>query len=490
MINKVMMRVAKYFSVAMLIFTTLQTLLGSYHFGFFDSALAQASINYVKQGLVPYRDFGVVYPPGLFLLFGRVLGVTNIGQIQIWGFLICLFLYTLILKYLSELSKRSDTKDWNYFLFNTLVAILLLSQTFYALILSLSVALIFCLICQLRIKAELRSRLILGVLSAGLVWVRWDFSLGILIALSILAVFDKKTWRVFSTMFVGVVAGIITLYNYLFQNHVVNQFLLFVIRIPTMLASGPRALSWPTHIGLNAPDLVIYPLILLVAYLVLEMSKTLFKERIQIFYIAFMLAFVPYAAGRSDFGHFLPLLLAATLVGILISHKLNKRLYIILSIMCFLPVGPWFIKNTDFLTLHPKTVETELDNQLAECKKVINKVAARSIFVGRKSYNKYRFNIAALYLASPDTHPASRFISDEPGLQSDCEYGEEIVGELKHAPRPMLVLADQSEQSPENSFMRKMKSCGKIETYLSDIPSISLGTCDSFYSTFEVKVYY
>ena len=121
--------------------------------------------------------------------------------------------------------------------------------------------------------------------------------------------------------------------------------------------------------------------------------------------------------------------------------------------------------------------------------KLVKNIYAESIFVGRKSYEKYLWNNASLYLTRPDLKPASSYITEEPGIQNVCKFQNIIVDELNVSPKPMIVTLELHEEKPENKATTNMKSCGLIERYLEYESYRLIGYCRSDNKDYEIRLY-
>jgi hypothetical protein len=134
-------------------------------------------------------------------------------------------------------------------------------------------------------------------------------------------------------------------------------------------------------------------------------------------------------------------------------------------------------------------VTQDLQRELSSCRTLTQNVEAESIFVGRYDYNSFIINTPMLYFLRPELPPATRYISDEPGLQNDCGYGKEIAEELDQAAKPMLALLEILPQNPEPNKTTTMVFCKKIEDFLASESSRLLGKCESYGTWFDVRIY-
>jgi hypothetical protein len=149
----------------------------------------------------------------------------------------------------------------------------------------------------------------------------------------------------------------------------------------------------------------------------------------------------------------------------------------------------YFHNNTILPSIIPDNAGLSINNNINECKILTSNINLRSIFVGRKNYDRFSYNNAMLYFTYPNIKPATSFISDEPGLQNSCKYGKIIAHQLNKAEKPMLVFIDANNQPAENDLMESMNSCNKIEEYLNSSQYLSKGYCSANKNTYEIRLY-
>jgi hypothetical protein len=137
----------------------------------------------------------------------------------------------------------------------------------------------------------------------------------------------------------------------------------------------------------------------------------------------------------------------------------------------------------------------DIEKNIKDCKEKAAEIPKyQSIFVGRE---KYIFCINAessLYLVNLQVKPGTAFVDDICGVATSCYYGDMIVGQLKQAPKPMLVFVEKIGESDVVDDVKTTSSCGRIENYLKNSVYKSYGVCTvgeniKEIRTFEVRVY-
>ncbi len=207
----------------------------------------------------------------------------------------------------------------------------------------------------------------------------------------------------------------------------------------------------------------------------------------------FPVLFLPYALGRADWTHAVPFFCSVILLlgyAVRSTKKILKQRVLLLCMVLLLP--SFFrlavVPLKDIL-IHHQDASTELQSQLANCNLLTKNLPAQTIFVGRESYNRFIYSAAALYFLRPKLLPATRYISDEPGIQNSCEYGQLIYRDLFDAKKPMIALLEQGEQLAEQNRTATMQNCGKLEKFLQEQPHEKIGECTAYTRLFSIEVY-
>ena len=351
------------------------------------------------------------------------------------------------------------------------------------------------------------------LISAGSVFFRWDmifFLISIQVGAFLVLVLLQRIWKrndiitskicyLLGAQILGFLIGLFGLIVYLHHIHAVRAGLDFIFNIPTHVILPYRQLPLPTMHSLFDNDALFYVassgmlfnMIVLVRPLL--DAETVDKKFLILSLMLIPLAMFPYAFGRADWEHSLPLLYIITVVIIIaVSIGVVRKEYIIVVILLSFPIHNLFSLDTNRIVIpsSKNQIQSSIIEHNADCMekiKVINNY--KSIFVGRVSYKRFRTNSANLYLINPDIPPATAFISDEPGLQNSCYYGKKIVEQLKRANKPMLVFLETGEQPSEPNATSQMTSCMQIENYLKDEPFQQFGACTTNGTEFLIRVY-
>ena len=202
---------------------------------------------------------------------------------------------------------------------------------------------------------------------------------------------------------------------------------------------------------------------------------------------------LPYSFKRPDPPHFMPLtavLLTSILVGAALWNSIQTRLTLAIALCITLLPMTWAVLIQSLmqgLPVKPGRLTTEISRVTQECSGLIPK-DARSLFVGKGSYQEYQINWPILYLANPQLRPATAFISEEPGVQNTCYFGTRISNDLAHAPRPTAVILDGVPWHDDTSEVFKLPDCGKIEAELTTLRVSPVGFCSVRWRRYEVAV--
>ena len=280
----------------------------------------------------------------------------------------------------------------------------------------------------------------------------------------------------------GLILALTITFAHALWNDAVASTIAFVFEIPLMIRPY-RTL--PAKISAFLPSLIALGLLLVAggkAYWTARQTRSGSAGLGELFVLSSApISLLPYAFGRADYNHFLPLMLmlagALGIAAIIWKETVSRTLCVLgLLVVAWPLLRP--VKNIPLL-LAERPVCTKFERVLAQstddCISLIPS-GTRSLFVGQQSYDRFLVNFPILYLVRPDLRPATRFISDEPGLQTRCDRGEEIAADLARTPRPLILFLDL-HQSDEPNLTRNMQSCGRIERTIQSFPTVDLGTC-------------
>lgn len=463
----------------------------------YDGALKLIPWAYISSGFVPYKDFGIIYPPGMFLL-SHIIPFVSLEQrnLIMYGlFFIVVICGVGLMNRLRSTYMRLACAASGFML----LSIPLLDHEYMAdpLLGLLLITVVFCV----RFQAGRLELALLFLFPFLIVLWRWD-RIGIFLLLETLCfVFfaPKAIVRVILVQWAGAGAGSIFLAMYFFFRGGLYNGLDFLYGVPFSAAMPYRDLPVP-HL-FSYPGILFLVTWLSLAFFFLYAIRAFFSRRlgenashrvIMAILASAPFCALPYALGRSDGAHIHPMLFLTGLsisIAVLV-QKEKKSLLLAPLLMSLIGSALWFLPPFSY---DPKPVfsMTRLVNeQLLDCRKKIQTERYRSLFVGRTVYEHYFANNLALYFLNPSVPPATRYFSEDPGVQNSCLYGERIAGELNRSPKPMLAfITDQPMDRYEENKTREMKSCGKIERYLAEHSYRIIGSCSSYGIPYEIRVY-
>ena len=493
--------------------------LGAFHPNQFDGALFLLQVMYAARGLKPYVDYGFLYPPGPALLFGQVLHLRDVAQVLMAvavfnaaGVIACVAI-------LMKLARRTMIVGG--------AALVCLGAAVPMACMSLGAdpcpITLSCLCFLLLMMAiESRSRWVcLALAAAALVstlW-RWERALAILLVFAVgaagtcltaaagvarnrrrrlMLAGQRVLWPLLAGL-VGVGAGLGIMAAIAVPSRSWAAEKEFVFALPLVILSYRRLPILLLGSKLIQPVAAGLALLLLAAAVVVAHGRSIMAWRSTgrsakaFALLAGPLALLPYSVNRADPVHFLPLtamLLVSLLAAAAMYGSATSRWLITATLGIVLAPSAGLLAKQAVLQQVPingGVFTADLKRLTTECSSLIP-TDSQSLFVGQKSYKGYVTNIPLLYVAKPDLRPATRFISDEPGVQNTCRYGSRVASELQRAPRPMAVVLDESPWSLEPNLSAKMASCGRIESELASELPAPLGTCTIGARSFEIGV--
>jgi hypothetical protein len=201
--------------------------------------------------------------------------------------------------------------------------------------------------------------------------------------------------------------------------------------------------------------------------------------------VSLCLALLPYAMGRADSDHFLPLSLMA-MVGLMAGLALRpgagvRALLLVVLAVNATPALTGLISLAAVAGIQQPDRQLERLHLATEACTRLFPPEARSLFVGQASYDRFLINSPAFYLMRPDLQPASPLLSDEPGVQNSCELGSRVADDLAQAPRPLVLVLDATAQGTEANLSRTMQNCGRVEAAVAAMRAQALGGCQVAY---------
>lgn len=467
----------------------------------FDGALRLLSQYYTSSGLIPYKDFGVVYPPGYFLLLGKIIPYVSIFQRNmIFTAIYGIIYFYFIRAFVETLGGQKDENYRNLKLSIFLISLTLVTNLFfYYDLLSILILPIFLYIIYLYDKNKIP--LFIYIIFTIIPFIRWDFAV-IVLAISIASfIFEhyitKKynSSRKFLKIITCILLGFLLLILYLFKKKIAYPAFDFIVNIPAIVLKPYRYLPIPQFKIRPFENMMFYTtsiLFLSYYYLIYRLIRNNLKiypkyhlTKSVIISIILLISILPYTFSRISFSHIVPLWYLLIISYLLVPLKLNKLSYFAI-IISFIPFITFYKNN--YKSLIPKLNNTEniYNENSKECA-IFKYTDAKSVFIGRTSYDLYDYSNAYLYYLYRNLKPATAYISDEPGLQDSCIYGSVIKNELLSSVKPMLSFLSTN---PQIGFPnKKLSSCGKIEEFLKNNSFEILGNCSSYGFEYEVRLY-
>jgi hypothetical protein len=489
--------------------------LSNYSLNIFDGAIDILPHYYISNGFIPYNEFGVVYPPGKFLLIGKLIPFVSVFQRDIiFSFLFLLeYIFGIYLIWKLCKNKLQFTTVFAAYLFLGTIILQVspgnILSEISTLILILLISRYLCFESQSSSKADF-SLFLTAAITAFIFLFRWN---GVMILFAVLLVclfmvsFYQKLFKkdvldlqyllkITLAVLFGLILGFVILIFYLYKINAIKFGLDFIFNIPVKVIMPFRVLPLPHFTSIFDPQCLIYSCLFVIIVHAILLLKHLYSAKNKNILLVWFLILIPiyalpYALGRSDSEHFTSLLIV-TFMSVVISYAVNltKIRYLILLVLLVLPVAKNTFYKIEILPTSGNNINASIDLANSDCKKHLAIVKNyNSLFVGRVSYQTYIYSAVSLYLINPNVMPATSFISDEPGLQNSCKYGDIIAKQLSKAKKPMLAFLETSAQKPEANKTAVMFSCMKIENFLIHHAYTKIGNCNVYGQTFEIRLY-
>jgi len=474
----------------MFVFWSLFYVSGSFEYSEFDGALRLLGHHYTAQGLQQYVDFGAVYPPGPNILLGSILKVDSVvGHTVLFSTISLAIISIFLYCYYRKFGLKNSYIQLAMLLVLFSVSLLHISgEPISLLLLSLLAFLHYLWIDQ---EGLSKKQFCLSlVMTSSIVFFRWDtmflYMLMLLVLNAVLRGEQKALLHAFSSVLIGfVIACSMIAFGYGFRD-----VFEWAVNIPISVIGPYRNLPFPAITPPRILNALVYISALVYvwyAFVMVSYKKmmTSVDKKHFMFLLGFPLVYLPYLLGRTDWMHALPFVHVLALSLVLATARIERRtLYVALAFLIF-PL---------FRLLLPRSIQvnrssTIIEEELASCRNMVHGIPANSVFVGRASYQRFLYNNAMLYFVRPELPPASAFISEEPGLQNSCKYGEIVAAQLKDAEKPMIAFIEMGEQVMERNKTATMASCNKIEDFLSIAEHYSIGSCSSYDKPYEIRIY-
>ena len=459
------------------------TFISSSNVGFFDAALFQLQLEYPSKGLMPFIDFVTFYPFGLSIfsiLVGKILWIGFSTVFLIW--LIHFYLQYIFLKKIK------------LFIGPKLIPVVFLFLTIeticYARLGTEPLSFLITLILLCEILRDIKNSRIgwpLLFWSTFLVFIRWDSLVYCsFVTLGYIVYFILKKAKLQYLIFIKILSVFFLSFIFLFlalyfysSSEFVNE--INYIFVAPFLIGKFRQL----HFYLDPQIFTLYNFYYLLLSLYASVGVWILfvksDERLGYFYLV-GLSFLPYTYSRPDLAHFLPFYLTTLLFSIFICANLGSINinYKVINKCVFILIA---IATVSFATFSIRSHQP-LNTCIVDSGKLGFK--PKSIFVGNSNYADFVINLPILYLTNINLKPASKFISDEPGLQNTCRIQKQIINDLVKSSQPTIFYLNKTHLEDKNNT-NTFTSCGLLEEYFR-VNTTSVGECKLSSNLLDIRV--
>ncbi len=450
----------------------------------FDSALFKLQLIYPAVGLQPYTDFVFIYPFGPSLISFLITKLTHglLNPINIvWP--IHFFLQLILVKKILQNKLIAFSKiPFLYF-------ILILETLVYSKFGGEPFSLILTFISLIELYKSYKKEKVYFptfLYPTLLVFFKWDrlFFCTCVFSLFFILCKFKKINHTFSNLikilFIAATSFSFLLVSlYVFNPDNFFNTINYIFIDPFIIA---KYRSLPFVFG--RPLFSIYNLYYFLIFIYILFFAYLFRAKIdskQIFFYCVGLSLIPPTFGRSDVGHFIPFYFSSFFLIYSLPSSTEK----------------YFNKNSDVILVSLKSLtiailfcflyyEFSAPRLKDTCSRFHFESNAKSIFVGNAQYDNFFVNFPFLYLNYIHLKPATKFITDEPGLQNTCLIQDQIIEDINLAPKPTIFFINTSlilDKYNRNTY----KSCRKIEEYIA-VNSELIGQCRLSDYNLDVRV--
>ena len=462
----------------------------------FDDSLKIVSGLYTVFKFTPYTDFAIVYPPGLLIL-SKLFSLNFVSRFHF--FAIAYLLFALPTVALIVWKSRS------WFISGATVLVMafsinitgdwLVHSAWFVLFLSAYVYLE---------RGSVLAKRIVPIAIFVLFLLKWErvVIFGVLMAVGWAITHravDEHSKRFFALLKATIIAflsAFIFLVVYLLLNGSdIPTALYFIFSVPLKILPYrklPLPSLMPLEGSLLSIEYAVYFCIFILVLLAILVSRRILKDQKYEYLLLLMMpvAIIPYSMGRADSIHAFPLLITTFFSLILLSVTEKRAVPLLVVFVVYFVVNYNIFNYKPFTFLQKSATYIDVvDQSLKDCRLATRDLKYNSLFVGRTDYSQYIYSHVMLYLLNPTVKPATKYISDEPGLQNNCEDGELVANDLTNAKKPMLSFLETQPQPTEKNMSENMVSCGYIEKWLVSNRYKRIGTCKHFGKEFEIRLY-
>lgn len=457
--------------------------------GLFDSALFGLQLHYPLVGLQPFRDFIIYYPDGLSIVSGLVhkftFGALSFESL-IWPlhFLLQLF----FLKRVASFCEAGNAA------LNFVLLVLVVETCFYFLLgtepFSLLIAsiLLLDLYKAVQKKHEISAEFL--VLAFVLCFLRWDRLIYCYIATLGFYIYSFLIKQQFKLMpFLKISITFLKVFLlFIFSLAILHpaDFLVVIKSIffdPFEIAKN-RSLHYSIRTDLLGVQTAKYAL--MGFYIYIGYQIVIAKKYVDdVFFYFFGLSPLPYGLSRPDMAHLFPFFFTTSIYcAVCFLRKYSLKFELSRLVLCIF--GLLFIVVTILFSIPQKNTEKMVENCVGLVK--AKEIKPKTIFVGNASYEDVVINFPLFYLKNLDLPPATKYISDEPGIQNSCEVQKEMILEMNEAEKPIIFYLNASKIIDKNN-LNKASSCNILEKFHENRLK-KVGECVVGKYQVEVKVLY
>lgn len=440
----------------------------------FDSALFKLQLLYPAIGFKIYEDFVSIYPLGPSLISIFITKLTN-GFVDplnlVWLF--HLFLQLLLVKNIIQANLVNVTKIpflYLFLIFETLIYAKLGGEPFSLLLTFITLIEFF--------KGYQNNKLSLQtfIYPSILIFFKWDrllfcgFVFGIFFIMCKIKKINVMHLNLIKIIFVSI-ASFVLLFISLYVFNPSNFFnSLRYIFIDPFIISKYRSLSF----NLDQPIISAYNIYYVSLFLYLCIFLFLMNTKAnseKVFFYCMGLSLIPPTFSRSDLSHFIPFYFSSFFLLFSLPYFIDEYLTKHFDKLVLLIKSLSIILVTCFLI-----VEMKAPLLVNTCANLNFENKPKSIFVGNAQYDSFFINFPLLYLNYFYLKPATKYISDEPGLQNECSIQDEIISDISKAPKPTIFFINKTlliDKNNKNTYT----NCKKTEEYIATNTKI-IGQCN------------
>ena len=450
----------------------------------FDSALFKLQLLYPAVGFKIYEDFVSIYPlgPTLISIFITKLTKGFVDPLNlVWLF--HLFLQLLLVKNIIQANLVNETKIsflYLFLIFETLIYAKLGGEPF-SLILTFITLIEFFKVYQNN-KISLQTL----IYPTMLIFFKWDrllfcgFVFGVFLMMCKIKKINVMHLNLIKITIISIASFIFLFLSlYIFNPSNFFNTIRYIFIDPFIIAKY-RSLSFDFNQPIFSAYNIYYVLLFLYLCIFWFLMNTKANSE-KVFFYCMGLSLIPPTFSRSDIGHFIPFYFSSFFLLYSLPYFIDEYLTKYFDKLVLLIKSLSIILVTCFLA-----VEMKAPLLVNTCAKLKFDDKPKSIFVGNAQYDSFFINFPLLYLNYLYLKPATKYISDEPGLQNECSIQDEIITDFSKAPKPTIFFINKTlliDKNNKNTY----SNCKKIEEYIASSTKI-IGRCNVSENNLDIRI--